>query len=141
MRLWITNLMGKAYFRRDAVAIITVQGKGARLLVYPTNSLHFVLHRLSHIRVGGATPFDKGLILARRVILQWRTRYPGIDLVIVTDGRPTSSLSSASVRGAIDFIRRFSRQIILVNPLRESDDFAQALASALGAKYICIESN
>jgi len=136
MQLWITDSMGEAYLRRDPVAIITVQGQGARLLVHPTTSPHFALQRLSTVKVGGATPLDQGLIMTRRVIVQWHNRYPIVDLVMITDGRSTSSLSSPTVSRSIDTALRLTRRIILINPLPEAEPFARDLASLLGARLL-----
>jgi len=140
MQLWITDSMGEAYLRRDPVAIITVQGQGAQLLVHPTTSPHFALQRLSTVKVGGATPLDQGLIMTRRVIAQWLNRYPIVDLVIITDGRSTSSLSNPPVTRAIDTVLRLTRRIILINPLPEADPFAQGLATLLGARLVSLTS-
>ena len=85
--------MGEAYFRRDPIAIVTVQGTGAKLLVHPTTSIHFVLHRLTSVIVGGATPLDQGLLMVGRMIRQWHDRYPVIDFIVISDGRSTGSLT------------------------------------------------
>lgn len=137
-RLWISDSMGEAYLRRDPVAIITVQGQGARLLVHPTTSLHFALQKLSTVKVGGATPLDQGLIMIRRVIAQWYNRYPVVDLIMITDGRSTSSLSTPPVTRAVDTVHRLTRRIILVNPMPEAEPFAQDLATLLGARLVTL---
>ncbi len=136
IRAWIADSMGEAYLRRDPVAVITVQGQGARLLVHPTTSLHFALQRLSTVNVGGATPLDQGLIMTRRVIVQWHNRYPIVDIVMITDGRSTCSLSILPVTRAIDTARRLTRRIILINPLPEAEPFARDLATLLGARFV-----
>ena len=132
--------MSEAYLRRDPAAIITVQGQGARLLVHPTTSLHFALQRLSTVKVGGATPLDQGLVMALRVILQWHNRYPVVDLVMITDGRTTSSLSTPAVTRSVDTVLRLTRRIILINPLPEAEPFAQGLATLLGARLVSLTS-
>jgi magnesium chelatase subunit D len=135
VRVWINRWVGAAYFHRDPVAIIAVQGNAAGLLVHPTTSIRFLLHRLSTLRVGGATPLDHGLVLARRLVMQWRDRYPTIDLQVLSDGRSTSSLSTPKVERAIEALRRHTRRITVINPQPAARAYAQALAGRLGAGY------
>ena len=135
MRQWMAKTMGEAYFRRDPIAIITVQGAGAKLLVHPTNSIHFVLHRLTSVIVGGATPLDQGLLMVGRMIRQWHDRYPVIDLIVISDGRSTGSLADSKVSVALALIRKFVRKALVINPLPIADRFARTFASLIGAKH------
>jgi len=139
MRLWMVKSMGEAYFRRDPIAIVTVQGAGAKLLVHPTTSIHFVLHRLTSVRVGGATPLDQGLLMVGRMIRQWNDRYPTIDLIVISDGRSTGALSEQSVSASAALIRKWVRQTLVINPIPIADRFARNLASLLGARYAMAE--
>ena len=139
MRLWMAKSMGEAYFRRDPIAIITVQGAEAKLLVHPTNSIHFVLHRLTSVIVGGATPLDQGLLMVGRMIRQWHDRYPAIDLIVISDGRSTGSLTDSKVSVALALIRKFVRKALVINPLPIADRFAGNFASLIGAKHFTIE--
>jgi Mg-chelatase subunit ChlD len=138
MRLWLAKSMGEAYFRRDPIAVITVQGAGAKLLVHPTTSIHFVLHRLTSIIVGGATPLDQGLLMVGRMIRQWRERYPAIDLIVISDGRSTGSLVDPNVSEALALIRKFVRKARVVNPIPIADRFASNFASLIGARHFTI---
>jgi Mg-chelatase subunit ChlD len=136
LREVLATSVGRAYFRRDPVAIVTVQGTEARLLVHPTTSIHFVLHRLSCLKVGGGTPLDLGLEMVRRTLPQWHDRYPVKDLVVLSDGRSTSPLSGPGMHRVITTIRRFTRNVTVVNPLANADPFARGLAERLGADYL-----
>jgi Mg-chelatase subunit ChlD len=139
MRLWLAKSMGEAYFRRDPMAIITVQGTGAKLLVHPTTSIHFVLHRLTSVTVGGATPLDQGLLIIGQMIRQWQGRYPVIDLIVLSDGRSTGSLAEPNVSESLALIRKFVRQALVINPIPIADRFARAFASLIGAKHFTTE--
>jgi Mg-chelatase subunit ChlD len=139
MRLWMAKSMGEAYFRRDPIAIITVQGAGAKLLVHPTTSIHFVLHRLTSVVVGGATPLDQGLLMVGRMIRQWHDRYPVIDLIVISDGRSTGSLADPNVSAALTLIRKFIREAIVINPIPLADRFAGTFASLIGARHLTTE--
>jgi Mg-chelatase subunit ChlD len=139
MRLWMAKSIGEAYFRRDPIAIITVQGTGAKLLVHPTTSIHFVLHRLRSVIVGGATPLDQGLLVVGRIIRQWHDPYPVIDLIVISDGRSTGSLANQNVSAALVLIRKFVRKALVINPIPIADRFARAFASLIGARHITTE--
>jgi Mg-chelatase subunit ChlD len=136
MRLWMAKSMGEAYFRRDPIAIITVQGMGAKLLVHPTTSIHFVLHRLASVIVAGATPLDQGLLMVGRMIRQWQNRFPVIDLIVISDGRSTGSLADLNVSAALALIRKFIREAVVINPIPIADRFARTFASLIGAKHL-----
>jgi magnesium chelatase subunit D len=131
--------MGEAYFRRDPIAIITVQGAGAKLLVHPTTSIHFVLHRLTSIIVGGATPLDQGLLMVGRMIRQWHHRYPVVDLIVISDGRSTGSLADTSISEPLALIRKFVREALVINPIPIADRFARAFAALIGAQHFTTE--
>ena len=136
MRLRMAKSIGEAYFRRDPIAIITVQGTGAKLLVHPTTSIHFVLHRLRSVIVGGATPLDQGLLMVGRMIRQWHDRYPVIDLIVISDGRSTGSLTDPNISAALALIRKFVRKALVINPIPIADRFAGAFASLIGARHL-----
>jgi Mg-chelatase subunit ChlD len=139
MRLWMAKSMGEAYFRRDPIAIITVQGAGAKLLVHPTTSIHFVLHRMTSVIVGGATPLDQGLLMVSRMIRQWHNRYPVVDLIVISDGRSTGSLADPKVSAAIALLRKFVRKALVINPIPIADRFARTFASLIGARHLTTE--
>ena len=139
MRFWLAESMGEAYFRRDPIAVITVQGVGANLLVHPTTSIHFVLHRLTSVVVGGATPLDQGLLKVGQVIRQWRDRYPAIDLIVISDGRSTGSLMDPNVSASLALIKKFVHKALVVNPIPVADRFARNFASLMGARHFTIE--
>jgi magnesium chelatase subunit D len=139
MRLWMAKSMGAAYFRRDPIAIITVQGVEAKLIVHPTTSIHFVLHRLTSVIVGGATPLDQGLLMVGRMIRQWHDRYPVIDLIVISDGRSTGSLADLNVSAALVLIRKFIREALVINPIPIADRFAKTFASLIGARHLNAE--
>jgi Mg-chelatase subunit ChlD len=139
MRFWLARSMGEAYFRRDPIAVITVQGGGAKLLVHPTTSIHFVLHRLKAVVVGGATPLDQGLLKVGQVIRQCHDRYPAIDLIVISDGRSTGSLLDPNLATSLALIRRLVRKALVVNPVPIADRFARNFASLIGAGHVTIE--
>ncbi|MGO4617796.1 magnesium chelatase subunit D family protein [Nocardia sp. 2YAB30] len=87
----VVALLRDAYQRRDKVAVITVRGAEAELVLPPTSSVDIAVRRLSGMRTGGKTPLAAGLLKARDVVRRERVRDPRRRpmLVVLTDGRAT----------------------------------------------------
>ncbi|WP_330234377.1 VWA domain-containing protein [Nocardia sp. NBC_00508] len=87
----VVTLLRDAYQRRDKVAVITVRGADAELVLPPTSSVDIAVRRLSGMRTGGKTPLAAGLLKAREVVRRERVRDPRRRpmLVVLTDGRAT----------------------------------------------------
>ncbi|WP_433762151.1 VWA domain-containing protein [Nocardia sp. CA-135398] len=90
----VVALLRDAYQRRDKVAVITVRGMEAELVLPPTSSVDIAVRRLSGIRTGGKTPLAAGLLKAREVVHRERVRDPRRRpmLVLLTDGRATGGV-------------------------------------------------
>ncbi|WP_330257378.1 magnesium chelatase subunit D family protein [Nocardia sp. NBC_00565] len=90
----VVALLRDAYQRRDKVAVITVRGQEAELVLPPTSSVDIAVRRLSGIRTGGKTPLAAGLLKAREVVHRERVRDPRRRpmLVLLTDGRATGGV-------------------------------------------------
>lgn len=87
----VVSLLRDAYQRRDKVAVITVRGAGAELVLPPTSSVDVAVRRLRALRTGGRTPLAQGFLKAREVVLRERVRDPRRRAMVValTDGRAT----------------------------------------------------
>ncbi|MEV6656078.1 magnesium chelatase subunit D family protein [Nocardia fluminea] len=87
----IVTLLRDAYQRRDKVAVISVRGSAAELVLPPTSSVDIAVRRLAGMRTGGKTPLAAGLQKAREVIAREHVRDPRRRpmLVLLTDGRAT----------------------------------------------------
>lgn len=87
----VVTLLRDAYQRRDKVAVITVRGQDADLVLPPTSSVDIAVRRLAGIRTGGKTPLAQGLLKAREVLARERVRDPRRRplVVLLTDGRAT----------------------------------------------------
>jgi len=87
----IVALLRDAYQRRDKVAVITVRGSEAELVLPPTSSIDIAVRRLADLRTGGKTPLAQGLHKAREVVHRERVRDPQRRpmVVLLTDGRAT----------------------------------------------------
>ncbi|MBF6354654.1 VWA domain-containing protein [Nocardia higoensis] len=87
----IVTLLRDAYQRRDKVAVISVRGAAAELVLPPTSSVDIAVRRLAGLRTGGKTPLAAGLLKAREIVHRERVRDPRRRpmLVLLTDGRAT----------------------------------------------------
>lgn len=87
----VVSLLRDAYQRRDKVAVITVRGRDAELVLPPTSSVDVALRRLRAMKTGGRTPLAEGFLRARDVVLRERVRDPRRRALVVslTDGRAT----------------------------------------------------
>ncbi|RVW03617.1 magnesium chelatase subunit D family protein [Rhodococcus spongiicola] len=87
----VVSLLRDAYQRRDKVAVVTVRGRDAELVLPPTSSVEVAVRRLRAMRTGGRTPLAEGFLRARSVVLRERVRDPRRRALVVslTDGRAT----------------------------------------------------
>lgn len=87
----VVTLLRDAYQRRDKVAVISVRGETAELVLPPTSSIDIAVRRLAGLRTGGRTPLAAGLRKAREVVYRERVRDPQRRpmLILLTDGRAT----------------------------------------------------
>ncbi|MDI9914612.1 magnesium chelatase subunit D family protein [Rhodococcus sp. IEGM 1379] len=87
----VVSLLRDAYQRRDKVAVITVRGREADIVLPPTSSVDIAVRRLQSMRTGGKSPLAEGFLRAREVVLRERLRDPQRRALVValTDGRAT----------------------------------------------------
>ncbi|WP_137725092.1 VWA domain-containing protein [Prescottella subtropica] len=87
----VVSLLRDAYQRRDKVAVITVRGTTAEVVLPPTSSVDVAVRRLRSMKTGGKTPLAEGFLRAREVVLRERIRDPKRRPLVVslTDGRAT----------------------------------------------------
>ncbi|MGW0249324.1 VWA domain-containing protein [Nocardia goodfellowii] len=114
----VVALLRDAYQRRDKVAVITVRGQEAELVLPPTSSVDIAVRRLSGMRTGGKTPLAAGLLQAREVIGRERMRDPRRRpmLVLLTDGRATGGTDPViRARAAAEMLSRESVTAMVVD--------------------------
>jgi magnesium chelatase subunit D len=92
-------LLLDAYRKRDQVGLVAFRGRGAELLLPPTNSVDLAERRLRELPTGGRTPLADGLALARQTVERYLAGRPAAVplLVVITDGRANVALGQ---RGA-----------------------------------------
>ncbi|MEV6321681.1 magnesium chelatase subunit D family protein [Nocardia sp. NPDC051787] len=114
----VVTLLRDAYQRRDKVAVVTVRGADAELVLPPTSSVDIAVRRLSGMRTGGKTPLAAGLLKAREVVRRERVRDPRRRpmLVLLTDGRATGGADPVPrARAAASLLAKDSVTSIVVD--------------------------
>lgn len=154
----IMFLLLEAYQKRDRVCMITFKGKGAEVLLPPTNSIELAKRLLEDLPTGGKTPLCHGLITGYELIIKHLRKEPGTlpFMVIVTDGRANVGLSSeGSYEGSLfgriyeemyrfaEIIRSEKRikTVVIDTEEKKLGSFgrAQTLSEALDAKYYLLQ--
>lgn len=115
----VLGLLTDAYQRRDRVALISMRGERAEVILQPTASGEIARTRLVDLPIGGTTPLADGLSTALKMATA-----PGNDpgrvplLVIITDGRATHADNghdplAAAQHVASDIARRSLDAIVI----------------------------
>ncbi len=137
----VVTLLRDAYQRRDKVAVISVRGSEAELVLPPTSSIDIAVRRLAGLRTGGKTPLAAGLRTAREVVYRERVRDPQRRpmLVLLTDGRATGGTDPVPrARAAAAQLARDNVTSVVVDCERGMVrlGLAAELASALGGTAV-----
>ncbi|WP_307786690.1 AAA family ATPase [Rhodococcus sp. KRD197] len=90
----VRSLLRDAYQRRDKVAVVTVRGRDADLVLPPTSSVDVAATLLRRMKTGGRSPLAQGFVKAREVVLREKVRDPLRRALVVamTDGRATGGV-------------------------------------------------
>lgn len=90
----VLSLLRDAYQRRDKVAVITVRGRDAEVVLPPTSSVDVAVTRLRRMKTGGRSPLAQGFLTAREVVQREKVRDPLRRALVValTDGRATGGV-------------------------------------------------
>lgn len=137
-------LLADCYVRRDRVALVSFRGAGAELLLPPTRSLVAARRALTALPGGGGSPVAAGLDMAARVALQLGRAGDDVTLVLLTDGRanlsrdgqPGRERAAAEAKRVARELAPLARHRVLIDTSVRPEPAAQALAGALGARYL-----
>jgi magnesium chelatase subunit D len=137
-------LLADCYVRRDRVALVSFRGAGAELLLPPTRSLVAARRALTALPGGGGSPVAAGLDMAARVALQLGRAGDDVTVVLLTDGRanlsrdgqPGRERAAAEAKRVARELAPLARHRVLIDTSVRPEPAAQALAGALGARYL-----
>jgi magnesium chelatase subunit D len=139
-------LLADCYARRDQVALLAFRGRGAELLLPPTNSLVRAKRSLAALPGGGGTPLAAGLDAALAAADAERRRGRTPTVVVLTDGRANvardgttggdRARAEADALAAARLARAAGVSAVLVDTAPRPRPFARELAAEMGARYL-----
>ena len=142
----VLGLLTDAYQRRDRVALISMRGERAEVVLQPTASGEIARTRLVALPIGGTTPLADALTVALKMATA-----PGNDpgraplLVMLTDGRATFASDDQdpldAARTVASEIARRAVDAVVIDAETGTPrlGLAAELAVAMGATYLHID--
>jgi len=139
-------LLAECYVRRDRVALLSMRGEGAEILLPPTSSLARAKRELAGMPGGGGTPLASGFIAALALADGVRRGGQTPVAVFLTDGRPNIALNGAHGRAGAEADalstarawRAAGHVALVVDMARRPHPFARTLADAAAAIYLAL---
>ncbi|MCL4434382.1 MAG: AAA family ATPase [Actinobacteria bacterium] len=143
----VESLLYESYRRRDRVALVSVCGSSAEIVLNPTGSLEVARSRIIELKTGGRTPLASGISKMTEVMLAADGR--GYDTlgVLVSDGRSTYDSSgldphvsaiAAAARMKSEHLQSIVVDISSMSGSHAVIDLAEELAGAMGARLVRI---
>jgi magnesium chelatase subunit D len=142
----VLGLLTDAYQRRDRVALISMRGERAEIILHPTASGEIARTRLVDLPIGGTTPLADGLSVALKMATA-PSNDPGRAplLVLLTDGRATHVAHDqdpldAALTVASEIARRGVDAVVIdAETGMPRLGLAAELAQGMGATYLHID--
>lgn len=138
----LSQLVQMMYVKRQYVSLITFQKQGAQCVVPLTQRIETIPKALEEARIGGRTPFVKGIEEAVKQIGNDMSQMGHVQakVVIITDGKVTSQ----ALQGLDDIGRWLANQGIQTTVIDTDTSFvrmnrAREVAHMLGADYVSIQ--
>jgi Mg-chelatase subunit ChlD len=140
----VLGLLTQAYQKRYRVGVIVFRNWHAQVSLPPTTSITRARSALQAVATGGGTPLAHGLQTVLQVVRSEHIRHPHDlpQLILVTDGRPSVSISMdpmADIRQEVlSLARQFpARQIpAIVLATSEPEDLLREVATHLSAPLL-----
>ncbi len=137
-------LLADCYVRRDRVALFSVRGRSAELVLPPTRSLVRARRCLAGLPGGGGTPLATGIHAAATLADALRRRGETPITVVLTDGNANITLDGVAERqcaeeqalAAAHRVRASKITALLVDTSPRPRPAAQRIAEAMGATYL-----
>ena len=138
----LSQLVQMMYVKRQYVSLITFQKQGAQCVVPLTQRIETIPKALGEARIGGRTPFVKGIEEAVKQIGNDMSQMGHVQakVVIITDGK----VNSQALQGLDDIGRWLANQGIQTTVIDTDTSFvrmnrAREVAHMLGAEYVSIQ--
>ena len=138
----LSQLVQMMYVKRQYVSLITFQKQGAQCVVPLTRRIETIPNALEAVRIGGRTPFVKGMeeVVKQIGVDMAQMGHMQAKVVIITDGKVTMQ----ALQGLDDIGRWLATQGIQTTVIDTDTSFVRMnrgkeIARMLGAEYVRIQ--
>ena len=139
----LEELLAQCYIRRDEVAMVSMRGDKAEIVLPPTRSLVRAKRNLATLPGGGGTPLAAGFKAANEMATTLERKGLTPIIVIMSDGRANVNLKGVGGREsahsdaliAAKELRIKNHRLLFVDTSPKPELLAQELSSAMAAQY------
>ncbi|MBU3567430.1 magnesium chelatase subunit D [Polynucleobacter alcilacus] len=139
----LEELLAQCYIRRDEVAMVSMRGAKAEIVLPPTRSLVRAKRNLATLPGGGGTPLAAGFRAANEMAISLERKGLTPIIVIMSDGKANVNLYGVGGREsahsdaliAAKELRIKNHRLLFVDTSPKPEILAQELSSAMAAQY------
>ncbi|MBU3550132.1 magnesium chelatase subunit D [Polynucleobacter sp. MWH-Berg-3C6] len=139
----LEELLAECYIRRDEVAMVSMRGAKAEIVLPPTRSLARAKRNLATLPGGGGTPLAAGFRVANEMAISLERKGLTPIIVIMSDGKANVNLNGVGGRAgahsdalmAAKELRIKKHRLLFVDTSPQPEVLAQELSSAMAAQY------
>ncbi|QWE12100.1 magnesium chelatase subunit D [Polynucleobacter sp. AP-Titi-500A-B4] len=139
----LEELLAQCYIRRDEVAMVSMRGAKAEIVLPPTRSLARAKRNLAALPGGGGTPLAAGFRAANEMAISLERKGLTPVIVIMSDGKANVNLNGVGGRAgahsdalmAAKELRVKNHRLLFVDTSPQPELLAQELSSAMAAQY------
>ena len=145
----LEELLAQCYIRRDEVAMVSMRGAKAEIVLPPTRSLARAKRNLATLPGGGGTPLAAGFRAANEMAISLERKGLTPVIVIMSDGKANVNLNGVGGRAgahsdalmAAKELRVKNHRLLFVDTSPQPEVLAQELSSAMAAQYFPLPFN
>jgi len=139
----LEELLAQCYIRRDEVAMVSMRGAKAEIVLPPTRSLVRAKRNLAALPGGGGTPLAAGFRAANEMAISLERKGLSPIIVIMSDGKANVNLNGVGGRESAHSdalmtakeLRIKNHRLLFVDTSPKPEILAQELSSAMAAQY------
>ena len=139
----LEELLAQCYIRRDEVAMVSMRGAKAEIVLPPTRSLVRAKRNLAALPGGGGTPLAAGFRAANEMAISLELKGLTPIIVVMSDGKANVNLKGVGGREsahsdalmAAKELRIKNHRLLFVDTSPKPEILAQELSSAMAAQY------
>ena len=139
----LEELLAQCYIRRDEVAMVSMRGAKAEIVLPPTRSLVRAKRNLAALPGGGGTPLAAGFRAANEMAVSLERKGLTPIIVVMSDGKANVNLKGVGGREsahsdalmAAKEMRIKNHRLLFVDTSPKPEILAQELSSAMAAQY------